>query len=81
MKTWREHSFKSGASYKATESVCNSVCSIEKGEELIYDHSSYSAYDGSTGYIFKTANGGEIKTVFVDDDDEDLTGSIFIEKV
>jgi hypothetical protein len=80
METWREHAFKVGIHYEATEDVINSICRIAKGEELIFDHSTYSAYDGSTGYVFKT-KGGEIKTVFVDDEEEDRASGIFVAKL
>jgi hypothetical protein len=77
MNTWRQHSFKQGHSYKVKVSFSTATSKFDEGEMVVYIDSSYSPYDGSTGFMFQTDGLGQMKTWFLRDDEIDNSLELF----
>lgn len=74
--TWRSHRFRSGEKYGVINDLHTQTSEFIAGEIVTFEKTAYSAYDSSTAFIFKSAD-GTLKTWFLHDDDPDNSAQLF----
>lgn len=76
MSTWRSHRFKIGKNYGVVNHLRTPTSEFAAGEILTFESEAYSAYDSSTAFNFRAAD-GTLKTWFLHDDHPDNSGELF----
>ncbi|ADE53349.1 hypothetical protein Caka_0324 [Coraliomargarita akajimensis DSM 45221] len=56
-ETWYPNPFEEGKTYKVTQTIFGDFDKLEKGTELTYERTGFSAYDGYIGFFFKDSEG------------------------
>lgn len=68
--------FQPGARYRVRQSFAALRCRFSAGDELVYDRSAWSRYDGITGYFFHGVDGSYVWDVY-DGDPVDIWPTLF----
>ena len=79
MTTWRQHPLRENARYRVTEDFASSTDAFQKGSVVTFVDTAYSAYDGMTGFRFRS-DGGQVMAFDVSDNEpvEDWTRKLEI---
>jgi hypothetical protein len=77
MSTWRDHQFTPGVIYKIKADLTTATSGFIKGEQPEFVETTYSRYDSSSGFVFRSKLTGEMKTWFLHDDEDDRSNDFF----
>lgn len=77
MSRWREHSFEKGAKYRVTLELTTPISHFSAGEIVEFCDTSYSRYDSSSAFQFRSLPSNEVKTWFLHDDEKDTSKEFF----